>query len=109
MAKLFVSFQDEKATRFLRRHPENIPRLGERQHQPGSQRRSEDSLPPCGQRSGEGGRRQETRERPQHPQLHHPPLVSQDQGTKGPPSGFWAVLVCFFEKLQTHRMENVFC
>lgn len=105
MAKLFVSFQDEKASRFLWRHPENVPRLGERQHQSGCQRRSENSLSSCRQRSGEGSRRQETCERPQHPQLHHPPLVAQDEGTAGPPSVVWAVLFCCLEKLHTYRME----
>lgn len=107
MVKLFVSLQDEKTSRFLWRHPENVPRLGVRQHQSGCQWRSENSLSSRRQRSGEGSRRQETRQRPQHPQLHHPPLVSQDEGTAGPPSVVWTVLFCFWEKLKTHRVENV--
>lgn len=108
MAKLLVSLKVEKTSRLLRRHPENVPRLGERQHQSGGQRRSENSLSSRRQRSGEGSRGQAARQRPQHPQLHHPPLLAQDKGTAGPPSIVWAISFSFSEKMRTHRMANVF-
>lgn len=109
MAKPFVSLKVEKTSRLLRRHPENVPRLGERQHQSGGQWRSENSLSSRRQRSGEGSRGQAARQRPQHPQLHHPPLLAQDKGTAGPPSIVWAILFSFSEKIRTHRMANIFC
>lgn len=101
MAKLFVSLKVEKTSRLLRRHPENVPRLGERQHQSGGQRRSENSLSPRRQRSGKGSRGQAARQRPQHPQLHHPPLLAQDKGTAGPPSIVWVISFSFSENVNS--------